>query len=337
MPNSSDITRQYQAAVSSAALHHRTDRALIEVTGADRVTWLNNLVTNVIKTLKAGEGNYAFATNVKGRTVFDLDMLVLEDRLRLDVAASRRGTALTHLNKYTITEDVTLADKSADFTRVAVMGPRAGDIVQAVGFGNLGPMADLQHLAGRIDGVDARMVRNDYAGLPTAEFIIPADAAEKTIAAITSAVSGLSVEHLTNETIDVFRIEAGIPASARDIDDEVVPPETGQIERGISYHKGCYLGQEVIERMRSHNILARKLVGLRPDGADALSPGSLIKRDDKEIGRITSTCWSEALGAPLALGYVKTIHAKPDTPVMIEGESGQRTGKVVSLPVRAKG
>lgn len=333
MPNATDISRPYQTAVTSAAVHHRTDRALIEATGADRATWLNNLVTNVIKTLKSGEGNYAFATNIKGRTVFDLNMLVLEDRLWLDVAAVRRDPALAHLNKYTITEDVTLTDKSADFTRIAVMGPRAGDIVQALGFGNLGPMADLQHLAGRIEGFDARMVRNDYAGLPTAEFIIAAD---KTIDAITNAVSGLSVERLSDETVEILRIEAGIPASVRDIDDEVIPPETGQIERGISYHKGCYLGQEVIERMRSHNILARKLVGLQPEGAETLSPGSLIKRDDKEIGRITSACWSEVLSAPLALGYVKTIHAKPDTPVMIESETGPRAATVISLPVRAK-
>jgi len=336
MPNSPDISRQYQAAITSTGLYLRSDRGLIEVTGADRATWLSNLVTNVIKTLQPGEGNYAFATNVKGRTVFDLNVVVLEDRLWLDVAGPWRETALKHFDKYIITEDVKLADRSAEFARVAIMGPRTGDVVAALGFGNLGPMSQLQHLAGRVGGVDIRMVRHDFAGLATAEFIVPGESADPVAASIAGAVSGLTCERLSEETVEVLRIEAGIPASVVDIDEEVVPPETGQVERGISYHKGCYLGQEVIERMRSHGILARKLVGLLIEGQSLSPAGSIVKRNDKEIGRVTSACWSEALGAPLALGYLKTIHAQPDTKVTLGDSAGGLSAIVAALPVRPK-
>ncbi len=336
MPNSPDISRQYQAAVTSAGLYLRSDRGLIEVTGADRAAWLSNLVTNVIKTLQPGEGNYAFATNVKGRTVFDLNVLVLDDRLWLDVAGPWRATALKHFEKYIITEDVKLADRSAEFSRGAVMGPRAGDVVSALGFGNLGPMSQLQHLAGRVGGEDVRMVRHDFAGLVTAEFIVPGESADPVVASIAGAVSGLTCERLSDGAVEVLRIEAGIPASVVDIDEEVVPPETCQVERGISYHKGCYLGQEVIERMRSHGILARKLVGLRIEGQTPSPAGSIVKRDDKEVGRVTSACWSEALGGPLALGYLKSIHAQPDTQVTINEPSGSQSAIVAALPVRPR-
>lgn len=336
MQNTSHNSSQYHAAIAGAGVFVNGNRATIEVTGADRANWLSNLVTNVVKTLKPGEGNYAFATNVKGRTVFDLNILVLEDRLWLDIAAAWRDRAMAHLNKYIITEDVALADKTSVLSRVAVMGPRAVEIVQAIGFGNLGPMANLQHLSGRIGGADVVMVRNDFAGLTTAEFIVPIDSVASAQAAIAGAVSGFECGQLTHAAVEVLRIEAGIPLSGSDIDEEVVPPETGQIERGISYHKGCYLGQEVIERMRSHGILARKLVGLKLDGESLVTPGSVVRRDGKEIGRITSACWSEAVGGPLALGYLKTLHIQPETSVSVDDAGSERTGVVVALPVRGK-
>src|SRR5262249_36866033 len=117
------------------------------------------------------------------------------------------------------------------------------------------------------------------------------------------------------------------------IDEDVVPPETGQIERGISYHKGCYLGQEVIERMRSHGILARKLVGFQVDGDETIMKNTVARAGDQDVGRVTSCCWSEALAGTLALGYVKTAHAKPGTKVSVITSSGERSAEIVSLPV----
>src|SRR5215470_2088482 len=119
MANPSNIAEQYRIARESGGCYYRSDRALIEVTGRDRAAWLNNLVTNVVKTLQPGEGNYAFATNVKGRTVFDMNLLVLEDRMWLDIDRRWIETARKHLTKFTITEDVALADITKDYERLA--------------------------------------------------------------------------------------------------------------------------------------------------------------------------------------------------------------------------
>lgn len=223
-------------------------------------------------------------------------------------------------------------------------------------------MAWLQHVGGEIAGAPVRMMRHDFAGLLGVEFLIHGERAETEETAqsagapqaaearIGAAATGAGLCDVDRNVVEILRIEAGIPASVEDIDAEVVAPETGQIERGISFQKGCYLGQEVIERMRAHGALARRLVGLQLDAATVPAPGSPVFAGGERVGRVTSGCLSEALGAPLCLAYVKTDHAKPGCALAVagprEGPTNQTRGaspepdaagapaRVVPLPVR---
>ncbi|MEK6644652.1 MAG: glycine cleavage T C-terminal barrel domain-containing protein [Planctomycetota bacterium] len=332
MANQPEIIEQYRAVHAVGGVCARTDRSLIEVVGKDRAAWLHNLVTNAVKTLTPGEGNYAFATNIKGRAVFDLNLLVLEDRIWLDVDAREAVKALGHLGKYIITEDVELKDRSGEISRIALFGQKAMDACTSLGFANFVTWAGMQHAGGAVAGAACRLVRDDFTGLPTAEFFITAPHAVA-MDAIKAAAASFGLVPVDRETMEVLRIEAGRPASVDDIDEDVVPPESGQIERGISYHKGCYLGQEVIERMRSHGVLIRRLVGIQLDGDVRPERNAKVSINGQDVGRVTSSCWSEAVGAILALGYVKSIHAKPDTVVSVSIAGGERGGRVVSLPV----
>ncbi len=334
MPNELEIGRQYQVCVEAGGVRVRDERGLVEIRGGDRAAWLNNLVTNVVKTLTPGEGNYAFATTVKGRTVFDANVLALEERIWLDIDRRWVEKAGAHLERYVITEDVQIADVSAMVTRVVVVGPRAANVAERWGFGNLAAMAWLQHVGGRLGECDVRMVRHDLVGLLGAEFFFVGDGREEATRALAKAAADAGVIEVGREALEILRIEAGIPASVEDIDEEVVPPETGQIERGISYHKGCYLGQEVIERMRSHGVLARRLVAMRFEGDGVVPPQSQVSVDGREAGRTTSGCWSEAVGAALSLGYLKSAHARPGVAVVVRTEHGPRHGEVVKVPVR---
>lgn len=329
-PNAT-LANQYAIARDAAGLLTRTDRALIEATGKDRAVWLHNLVTNAIKTLQPGEGNYAFAPNAKGRTIFDLNALILDDRLWIDLDRRWAEMARKHLAKYIITEDVALADITPRFERFAITGPAAVEVVGRMGFGNLAPMAQLQHLPFLWDGHAGRMLRNDFTGQPTADLLIEAAGAPSLLIALLDAGRPSGLARIDPEVAEILRVEAGIPASLSEIDEDVIPPETGQIDRGISYHKGCYLGQEVIERMRSHGVVARKLVGIKlAPGAGITCPAPL-KVGDVDSGRLTSLVWSYALDAPMGLGYLKAVHAKPGQPVSIAETS---VGEVVPLPAR---
>ncbi len=329
-PNAT-LANQYAIARDSAGLLARTDRALIEVTGKDRAAWLHNLVTNAVKTLQPGDGNYAFAPNAKGRTIFDCNILVLEDRLWLDLDRRWLEPARKHLAKYIITEDVTLADINSRFERFAITGPAAVEVVGRMGFGNLTPMAQLQHVPFLWNGHAGRMLRNDFTGLPSAELLIAAAGAPPLLTALLDAGRPSGLARIDPEVAETLRIEAGIPASLAEIDEEVIPPETGQIERGINYHKGCYLGQEVIERMRSHGVVARKLVGIKLSPNVQITCPAPIKVADVESGRLTSLAWSFAIDSPLGLGYLKAVHAKPGQAVTV---AGTNPGEVVPLPAR---
>jgi len=341
-----------------AAVFPRHDRGLLEVAGADRAKWLNNLVTNVVLTLQPGEGNYAFVVNVKGRTQFDLNILVRPERLLLDIDRRWIETAAAFLNRYVVTEDAKIADLTDRTCRFAVIGARAHEIAARLGFGNLTAMAWLQNTEGDLalshsdappdtiapqpshadhPNPSVLMFRHDFCGVPGAEFIVFGEQAGSLCELAMATAESFGATPIDPAVADVLRIEAGIPASVQDIDEEVIPPETGQIERGISYHKGCYLGQEVIERMRAHKVLARKLVGVRFDGSEIVGRLSPLFIDGVEVGRAMSGCPSPALGgAPLSLAYVKTAHAKPGVKLTSRTAAGDRAGEIVSLPISAE-
>lgn len=328
-----DWQAEHKLARNSAGLEDRSWRGLIEVGGKDRTAWLHNLVTNEVKNLRPGEANYAFAINVKGRVLFDANVLVEAGRIWLDIDARFRAAIVAHLEKYVISEDVTLADRSGDFVRLAVLGPRMKEVAGRCGPGHAAAMAQLQHAPAELGGASVRAVRHDYAGQPGLEYVVPADAAAQVWRHLLESVAACGGGPVGWQATRCLRMEAGIPAFGEDIDDDVIPPETGQIERGISYQKGCYLGQEVIERMRSHNVLARRLVGLRLSEAVACPPAARLLVDDAEVGRLTSTCHSPLLGAVLGLGYVKTVFASPARRVTVRRGDKSAAAELIDLPV----
>lgn len=339
MPNAPAVIAQYRAALRDGGYCDRDDRGLIEVCGADRAVWLNNLVTNVVKTLSPGEGNYTFAANIRGGVVFDASILVLEDRLWLDVDRRDVAAALSHLRRHLITEDVQLTDLSSRTRRFAAIGPAATAVAERLKLPDPALMAPLEHVGLDIAGAQARWVRHDFVGRLGAELIVsvreesPPAALADAHDAILARIGELDLCNLESATINILRIEAGLPASVDDIDQDVLPPETGQIERGISYHKGCYLGQEIIERMRSHGVLARRLVGLRASGDGALTSRLAVYAGSSEVGGTRSGCWSEHLGAALSLAYVKSAFAAPGTVLIVSTPDGEHSAEVVVLPV----
>lgn len=328
-----DPVAEYEAALMGAGLYDARQRGLIQLTGRDRAAWLNNLVTNVIKTLVPGEGNYAFATSGKGRILFDLNMLVLADAIWLDLDRRAVPAALAHFEKYHITEDVELRDRSDEFVRLALVGPKGAEIAEALGAVQAPAMAALGSTSVPLVQKQRLLVRHDFAGVFGVELYVEAADALACWDRLLQIGAPVDLKPVGRTAIETLRIEAGIPVYGQDIDDEVLPAETQQIERAISYVKGCYLGQEVVERMRARGSLARKLVGLRLTDKGTVKPGDPIRIGDTPAGRITSTCESPALGAVIALGYLRSPSAVPGTQVRIDSVPPAEA-VVVPLPFR---
>lgn len=292
---------EYEAASNAAVLFDRSDRGLVRVTGADRKSWLNNLVTNAVNTLDDNTGNYAFACNRQGKLQFDLNILNLPEEILLDLDGQAVGSAIAHLEKCLITEDAALTDTSCEFARLACSGPAAADVAARLGVANLSPMASLSSMA--VDRGAVRMFRHDLAGGTAFELILPAGEAaawwDRLVHDCGARPAGL-------RTLETLRIEAGIPRWAADLDDSVLPAETGQLERAVSFSKGCYLGQELVERMRSFGSLAKRLVRLSIEDGEGIDLPQPLLLNGADVGRLTSLVRHPLSANWIGLGYLKT-------------------------------
>lgn len=304
----SDPVGEYETARAAAGLFDRSDRGIAIVRGADRATWLHNLLSNAVKTVDVNEGVYAFALDVRGRIRFDANVLILPDEIWLDLDLGALPAALEHLNKFLIMEKAEITDASLNFARLGVSGPRAGEIATAIGAPNFGALPALHGVW--IEKGATRLIRHDFAGLPGFELIFPRGVAARWWSRLAGE---LNVRPVGFDVLDVLRIEAGIPWLGRDMDEKTVAPETNQIERAISYGKGCYLGQEVIERMRSHGSQARRLVRLTAEDAAGIAiPAALYLREtDQEVGRVTSLVRHPVNRSWVGLGYLRSGLQEP--------------------------
>ena len=285
-------------------------RGLLEVTGPDRASWLNNLVTNTIKPLQPGEGNHAFALNVKGRILTELSMLVLPEAIWIDLPEESAESTAAHLERYHITENLTLTNRSREFGRLVLLGRGGFEVAVAMGVSQVQAMAQLGSTGVPLAGKHRLGVRNDSWGLPAFELFVEAPDLAVCRERLLGIGRPVGLQTISPAAMEVRRIEAGLPRWGAEITPEVLPAETGQLERAVSFQKGCYLGQEIVERMRSRGGLARKLMGLRLSSLDALADPPILLQSGAEVGRLTSVCESPAFG-PIALGMVKLAVTQP--------------------------
>jgi folate-binding protein YgfZ len=311
----------YQAARRHVASIDRSDRGRIVVSGADRASYLQGLLTNDVAALGAGSGCYAAYLTPQGRMIADLFVYELGDVMLVTMARDVKDTVIGKFDQFIFTEDVQLGDVTGSFAQIAVVGPDAADVLSAVIDGvdraSLASLVEHGNVRAQVGGQPAIVTRVTDTGEPG--FDVYVDQARA--AAFRSALAAQAVVALDADTADVLRIEAGVPQFHRDLDEDTIPLEAGIESRAISFTKGCYVGQEVIIRVlhRGHGRVARKLVGLVLDGGAAPPAGTAIMADAREIGRVTSSTLSPALGKPIALGYVHRDFIATDTAVSIGG------------------
>ena len=327
------IKEQYKALNAGPAWIDRSYRALIEVTGKDRVAWAHNLTTNQVKTLSRDEGNYAFVLNVQGRILFDLNLVVRAESIWIDLDRRFQQSALAHFNKYIIMEDVRLTDRSSEFVRVALAGRNAKALLAEFGAGHAAAMpavsmTTIAHAQTKID-----VLRDDFCGIFAVDLFVPVSKASAFEAEIKGVHRPVPVISVDDEVVQIRRIEGEIPWPGAEITDDVLSAETRQLERAVSFQKGCYLGQEIVERMRARKVVARLLSGLKVSGDVVPPEGAEIVADaGAVVGKITSACHSVALNAPIALAYIKTSAAAPGTALQVRWSASNAAAVVVALP-----
>ncbi|MHA1944226.1 MAG: CAF17-like 4Fe-4S cluster assembly/insertion protein YgfZ, partial [Candidatus Thorarchaeota archaeon] len=264
--------------------------------------------------LPVGDGQYAFALNVQGRVLFDLNILVRQESIWLDVDRRWVGFARGHFEKYIITEDVSILDRSGEFVRIGLAGEAAKGILSDLRVGNALTMPWLGTTVMRWGDGAVPLIRQDFCGTLALEMLVPVAEAVALWEALTDSSRPAHAVAVGQDAVQIRRIEAGLPWPFCEITGEYLPAETGQLDRAVSFTKGCYLGQEVVERMRSRDVVARQLVRVQFDGDDVPSTGTILQDDqDREVGRVTSACRSPAYESVIGLAYVKTASAAAGT------------------------
>jgi aminomethyltransferase len=291
------VTPGYRALHERAAWINLSQRGKLKATGEDRARLLHAMSTNHIEQLRPGEGCYTFFLNAQGRILADANILCFEDHLLIDTEPETRQKLFEHLERYIIADDVTLEDVTDQWVTIAVEGPEA---VRAVG--PKPPQAPFSWVA---DG--ARVIaRLDSTG--SEGYFILAPVSEHV---------RVDLPEATFDDARIVRIEHGRPRYGEEITERQLLAETDQMH-AVHFNKGCYLGQEIVERVRSRAQIHRILRRLEIDTLDPPLPG--LKTDQAEIA---SAVFSPALGKTVALAYVKTQFAGSGSELKIGGCSAR--------------
>ena len=340
--NAAEVVADYGGWLAEHAALHKSAgvidlsfRSRICLTGADRVRFLHGQVTNDVKKLRTGEGCYAAITTAKGKMESDLNIFALADELLLDFEPGLEGKVSQRLEKFIVADDVQIVDAAPHYGLLSVQGPKATDVVRAIDFFAEIPTAQL----GSIKISDATLgeiylANNPRLGVDGFDLFVPNNSlgavADKLIAA-TKQIGGRAVGWTAFETA---RIEAAIPRFNADMDETNIPLECGLESRAISYQKGCYIGQEVINRIHSVGHVTRELRGLRLVDDLRILParGDKLFFNGKEIGQVTSAVKSPTLNANIALGYVRREADQIGNELLLRTAAGESTANIVELP-----
>ena len=312
----------------------RSSRGRIVVSGSDRGSYLHGLFTNDITALKAGDGCYSAYLTPQGRMISDLWVYELGDVILLDLpSVETKNVVLAKLDQFIFSEDVQLGDVTEAFAQIAVIGPDAARVVGALLGGDPGRLASLSDhgcVRGSIAGGSAIVTRVTDTGEPGFDLYIE----RPRLDALRQLLASDDVVEADAETVEVLRVEAGVPLFHRDMDEDTIPLEAGIESRAISLSKGCYVGQEVIIRVlhRGGGRVARRLVRLSCEpGAPVPPAAAAISIDDRDVGRVTSAAMSPRDGRPLALGYVQRDSAEPGRRVNLTWDAERATAAITGL------
>jgi folate-binding protein YgfZ len=323
-----DPQQEFRALNSGCGIYDLGFRARISLTGGDRTRWLNGMVTNNIRDLAAGHGLYAFLLNPQGRILGDMHAYNLGETIMVETDRTQVEKIIATFDHYIIMDDVGVTNISDQQTVLGVSGPKSRAMLNAVGI-EVPELAPLQTMHPRCTCdcgcVECTVIRGDGPQESYEIWLAPKD-----VYKTWQALIATGAEPVGSEALEMQRITAGIPLYGIDIHERDLPQETEQT-RALNFNKGCYVGQEIVERIRSRGNVHRKFTGFVVVGVAAMiAPGAKIVADEKEVGEITSAATLPASGdQTVALGYIRREVGLPGREVII----GDCKATIVQLPL----
>ncbi|HZZ16227.1 MAG TPA: folate-binding protein [Candidatus Sulfotelmatobacter sp.] len=321
--------QEFSALLNGGGVYDLGFRASISITGGDRVRWLNGMVTNNIRDLAVGRGVYAFLLNPQGRILGDMHVYNRGESLLVETDRSQVAKIMATFDHFIIMDDVELANVSETQTALGIAGPRSRDLLNAVGIA-VPEMQPLQVITAQCTCdckcLECTVIRGEDASRESYEIWLAPKDVYKTWQALIAA----GATPVGSEALEMQRIAAGLPLYGADIRERDLPQETEQ-ERALNFNKGCYVGQEIVERIRSRGNVHRKFAGFLVEGTANIPAGAKIVSAEKEVGEVTSIAVVNTGSGEqtVLLGYIRREVGMPGRQVTI----GAANATVIQLPL----
>lgn len=305
-----------------------SSRGRLLLSGSEAVTFLNGLITNDMKTLAVNSWMPAAFPNVQGRLLAAVRIIHREDGFLIDTEAATQETVWKLLERFTLAGDFHITNLTSELAMLSLQGSKSAEVLSTV-LGDAATVARQQvATAHTADGARITVIRASHTAEDGFDLFVSADQAESLRDSLTSA----GAQALGADAWETLRVEAGLPLYGVDMDETNVVTEVN-LEDAVSFTKGCYLGQEIIARIKYRGHVAKKLTGLILEDEASLDAGvRVFSADDKEIGRVTSSARSPGLARTIALAYVKYDYLAPGTKVKIISSEQEFPATVAELP-----
>lgn len=338
----SEPSEEYYAARNNAALFDLSFRGMLKFSGEDRIQFLQGMITNDVKALKPNEGAYAAFLTAKGGMISDLRIFLFEDSILMDLNSDKTEIVLQTLNRYLISEDVEISDVSEKFGIISIQGPKSAEVLNSISsypIPSLKENAFVNQALNSIKTINATIVKTAYSGEEGFDLIASNDQMADLWKLTLESGEKFDIKPAGVETLNILRVEAGIPVFGIDMDESTIPLEAPIEDRTISYTKGCYIGQEIIARLKYRGRPNKFLVGLKFSGDFLPMRDDPILKEGRQVGRVTSAVFSYSLSEKIGLGYVHRGIEQPGNELLVVSESKKSktcVAKVAELPFYKK-
>lgn len=339
-----DAISEHHAVRKNVGIVDVSYRSRHRLTGEDRAKFLHRIISNDVENLTTGQGTYAMLLTHRGKIIADLNIAVLEDAISIDTAPETTENLFNELDKYIIADDVELSDVTAETGAIAVHGPKSADLVQSVlDLNGLAAVPERHNCVRKADRDFKHAivcVRTDGTGETGYTLYTAAEALESLWETLMTEGERFKVQPIGWDALESLRIEAGVPRYGTELTDAVIPLEA-ELEHAIDFEKGCYIGQEIVARMKYRGHPNRLLRGLEVDGKPIpqgdckLRPNATVFNGDKEVGWVTSSTFAPTLAKEIALGYVRIAVTEAGSRVQVETSDERVDATVVRLPFSA--
>jgi folate-binding protein YgfZ len=329
------LAADLRALRNDAAVAARPERALLVVTGADRGSFLQGMLSNEVAKLVPGQGSRALLLNEQGRIVGELGVMVAQEEILLDVARQARPRVRAALERFVVADDVEFDEPAT--CAVALLGLRAAEVLaravaddaEGTFSARLARLAPGGHVVLEVAGVPARVVRRGVD--PADGFALWTDDASCCDELI-GRLADRGARPVGPGALEAGRIADGIALEGVDFDETTLAAEVPSLAHAISYRKGCYLGQEVVERVAARGHVNWLVVGLRAPVGGTILRGAAVRQGDREVGRISSAICLPSEQGVVMLARIRRESAEPGTALAIETESGPIEAAVAGRP-----